>query len=130
MPANNWSKKMNKKLINAVIKQSGGLRNLSKSANDITNNGAAGGYAGFINYTDTCAFTKRNHTLIMKHLKDCADDMGTNAIELLSEFSCFKDMDAQEIFDGLTNPDSDDRTTVYNGLAWFALEEAVRSLEA
>ena len=115
---------MNKKLIHAVAKQFGGMRNLSESAKDIVNNGAAGGYTGFIYYTDTCAFTKRNHTLIMQHLNACADDLGLNALDLLSNFNCFKNMSTYEIFDGLMNPNSGDRQTVYNGLAWFILEEA------
>jgi len=119
---------MNKKLINAAAKQAGGLRNLSASANDIINNGAAGGYTGFIYYDDTVAFTKKNLVPIMQHLNDCADDMGVSALELLSGFNCFKNMSDYEVFDGLMNPDSGDRQTVYNGLAWFALEEVARHI--
>ena len=119
---------MNKKLINAVAKQSGGLRNLSASAKDIINNGAAGGYTGFIYYEDTVAFTKKHLVLIMQHLNNCADDLGFNALDLLSGFNCFKNMSDYEVFDGLMNPDSDDRQTVYNGLAWFALEEVARHI--
>jgi len=120
---------MNKKLIAAVAKQMGGMKNLKESAADICNHGASGGVDGFIYYTETEAFTKRNHALIMQMLNDCADDMGTNAIELLSSFNCFNGMSDAEIFDGLMNPKSDDRTTIYNGLAWFALEEAARYIE-
>jgi len=114
---------MNKKLINAVAKQAGGVRNLKESVSDVVNHGAAGGYTGFIYYEDTVAFTKKNLVLIMQHLNDCADDLGFNALDLLSNFNCFKNMSNYEIFDGLMNPDSADRQTVYNGLAWFALEE-------
>ena len=120
---------MNKKLINAVAKQMGGMANLKKSASDICNYGAAGGFNGFIYYTDTVAFTKRNHALIMELLNIYADDMGTNALELLSSFKCFKDMKEYEIFDGLMDPKSVDRTTIYNGLAWFALEEVACYIE-
>jgi hypothetical protein len=117
---------MDKKLINAVAKQIGGMANLKESASDICNYGASGGVSGFIYYTETDAFTKRNHALIMELLNNYADDMGTNALELLSGFNCFKDMTEHEIFDGLMNPKSDDRPTIYNGLAWFALEEVSR----
>lgn len=120
---------MNKKLINAVAKQMGGMANLKESASDICNYGASGGVSGFIYYSDTEAFTKRNHELIMELLNNYADDMGVNALELLNGFNCFKDKEEHEIFDGLMNPESDDRTTIYNGLAWFALEEVARYIE-
>jgi len=121
---------MNKKLVAAVAKQMGGMKNLKESAADICKYGAGAGVTGFIYYTETEAFTKRNFTKIMTLLNEYADDMGLNAIELMYGFNCFKDMSVHEIFDGLTNKNSDDRTTIYNGLAWFALEEAARSLEA
>ena len=120
---------MNKKLINAVAKQIGGLKELKNHAGDICNYGAAGGFNGFVYYTDTVAFTKRNHFLIMELLNNYADHMGSNAHELLRGFNCFKDMKEHEIFDGLMNSKSDDRTTIYNGLAWFALEEVARYIE-
>ena len=120
---------MDKKLINAVARQMGGIATLRESASDICTYGASCGFNGFIYHTETEAFTKKNHALIMELLSECADDTGINALELLSGFNCFKNMTDVEIFDGLMNPMSDDRTTVYNGLAWFALEEAARSFE-
>lgn len=120
---------MNKKLINAVAKQMSGMANLKNQASDICNYGAAGGFNGFVYYTDTVAFTKRNHALIIELLNNYADDMGINALELLNGFNCFKDMKEHEIFDGLMNPKSEDRTTIYNGLAWFALEEVARYID-
>lgn len=119
---------MNKKLINAVAKQMGGIKELKNYVNDICNHGASGGFGGFIYYTDTIAFTTRNHALIMELLNNYANDMGTNVLELLNGFNCFKDMNEHEIFDGLMNKNSDDRTTIYNGLAWFALEEVARHI--
>jgi hypothetical protein len=120
---------MNKKLINAVAKQIGGMTYLKEHASDICNYGASGGVSGFIYYTDTIAFTTRNHALIMELLNNYADDMGVNALELLNSFNCFNDMKEHEIFDGLMNKNSEDRTTIYNGLAWFALEEVARYIE-
>jgi len=121
---------MNQRLINAVAKQMGGMKNLKESANDICNHGADAGVTGFIYYTDTEAFTKRNYSGIMQMLNEVSDDLGMDVLELLSGFRCFENMSNSEIFDGLMNPKSDDRTTIYNGLAWFALEEVARSLEA
>ena len=120
---------MNKKLINAVAKQMGGMINLKDHAGDIYNYGAAGGVTGFNYFTETEAFAKKNHALIMELLSEFADDAGINGLEILSGFNCFKHMTDSEIFDGLMNPKSEDRTTIYNGLAWFALEEAARSFE-
>ena len=120
---------MNKKLINAVAKQMGGMVNLKGHDSDIYNYGAAGGFNGFMYYAETDAFTIKNHTLIMELLNEYADDIGVNVLQLLSGFNCFKNMSDAEIFDGLMNPNSDDRAAIYNGLAWFALEEAARYFE-
>ena len=120
---------MNKYLLNAVAKQMGGIKILKESAPDICNHGAAAGVTGFIYYDETEAFTKRNYDLIIALLNEISDEMGVNSLELLSGFRCFKNMSNPEIFDGLMNPKSDDRTTIYNGLAWFALEEAARYIE-
>lgn len=120
---------MNKKLINAVARQIGGIKELRNYASDICNYGADGGFNGFIYYTDTVAFTKRNHALIMELLNNYAEYMGVNVLELLSGFNCFKDMNENKIFDGLTNKKSEDKTTIYNGLAWFALEECARYID-
>ena len=120
---------MNKKLIHAVARQIGGLKELKNYASNICNYGADGGFNGFIYYTDTVAFTKKNHALIIELLNSVSDDMGVNSLELLNGFNCFKGMNEHEIFDGLMNPRSDDRTTIYNGLAWFALEEVSRFID-
>jgi hypothetical protein len=120
---------MNKKLINAVARQMGGIKELKNYAGDICNYGAAGGFNGFVYYTDTVAFTKRNHALIIELLNNYAEDVGINVLELLNCFDCFKDMKEHEIFDGLMNPKSDDRQSIYNGLAWFALEECARYMD-
>ncbi len=117
---------MNKKIINAVAKQMGGMVELKEHASDICNYGASGGFCGFTYYTDTVKFATRNNVLIMELLNNCADEMGVNSLELLNGFVCFRDMKEHEIFDGLMNKNSDDRTTIYNGLAWFALEEVAR----
>ena len=120
---------MNKKLINAVARQIGGIANLKDSASDICNYGAGGGVSGFSYNTDTVGFTTRNLALIIELLNDYADNTGTNVLELLIGFNCFKDMNEHAIFDGLINKNSDDRITIYNGLAWFALEEVANHIE-
>ena len=83
---------MDKKLINAVARQMGGIATLRESASDICTYGASCGFNGFIYHTETEAFTKKNHALIMELLSECADDTGINALELLSGFNCFKNI--------------------------------------
>ena len=47
-------------LIRSTIKQFGGFESFRESAPDVSNHGIAGGFNGFIYYSDTCDFFKRN----------------------------------------------------------------------
>lgn len=115
------------KLIRSVIRQIGGWESFKESAQDITNYGLAGSYSGFIYYTETVAFTKRNKEEIDLLLKDLASDLGESFSELLCSFNCLKGYYDSEILDGYYNPRSENRAEVYNALSWFALEEVARS---
>ena len=106
----------------AVASQMGGAECLYESASDIATCGANCGWSGFIYYNDTVAFTKRNKAKIISCLKEDAVNCGESFANFVSSFNCFKGMTQDEIMDGLYNPKSDNRTTVYNGLAWYALE--------
>ena len=54
--------------------------------------------------------------------KDMASEFGMSFSDFMCSFSCFKGDCEDEILDGYYNPKSDNRTQVYNALAWFALE--------
>jgi hypothetical protein len=106
---------INPKLVRAVIRQVGGFEAFKEIADDVTNYGANAGFSGFIYYADTLKFSKRNRNLILALLADLN-------VELV-DFGCLKDFSAAEIYEALHNSRSDYRPTVYNALAWFALEQ-------
>lgn len=114
------------KLIRSVVRQIGGWEEFKDRAQDVYNYGAAGGFAGFTYYDDTVAFTKRNKVGIEAMLKDLADSVGESFADCLRGFNCLK-ISGQEAAEGFYNHRSDDRTQVYNALAWFALEEVCRA---
>ena len=107
----------------AVMLQFGDSESFYESVPDIANYGASGGVSGFIYYDDTVAFAKRNKTKIMQCLEELSSDCGESIISMLSQWKCLKGLTQREIMEGLYNPKSDDKTTVYNALAWYALEE-------
>lgn len=112
----------------AVMRQFGDSESFYESVPDIANYGASGGVSGFIYYTDTVAFTKRNKGKIMQHLRELSSDCGESIISMLSQWKCLKALRQHEIMDGLYNPKSDDKTQVYHALAWFALEEVANAV--
>jgi hypothetical protein len=107
----------------AVMRQFGDSSSFYDSVSDIANHGASGGVCGFIYYSDTVAFTKRNKNKIMQSLAELSNDTGESIIGMLSHWQCLKGFNQREIMEGLYNPKSDNKTTVYNALAWYALEE-------
>lgn len=107
----------------AVMRQFGNSEYFYESVPDIANYGASGGVSGFIYYSDTVNFTKRNKNKIMQSLTELSNDIGESIVSMLSHWSCLKGMSQCEIMEGLYNPKSDNKTTVYNALAWYALED-------
>ena len=106
----------------AVSRQMGGAECLYEVASDVANCGANAGWGNFVYYSDTVAFTKRNKAKIISCLKEDAFSYGESFANFVSGFNCFKSMTQDEVIDGLYNPKSIHLTTVYNGLAWYALE--------
>lgn len=116
------------KLIRAVVRQIGGWDSFKESAQDVANHGASGGVNGFIYYTDTVAFTKRNKKDILAMAEELASSIGEgDAITLIAGFNCLKNYSALEVSEAIYNPRSESRTDVFNALAWFTLEEVARS---
>jgi hypothetical protein len=109
----------------AVIDQIGDIESLP----DVARHGADAGYAGLTYYTDTVEFAAKNRTVILARLKEDAANLGyEGVISMLASFNCFKGMTQEEIAEGLYDENSEHRTTVYNGLAWYAAEEIAREL--
>ena len=116
---------MNAKLMKAVKRQLGS--DWKENFKDISNHGIDGGFNGFIYYTDTVKFYKRNKTEIIELVKEMADEFGQSPIEFVNGFNCLKGNDWEaEIAITLYGRISSDNYTVPNALAWFAGEEAAR----
>jgi hypothetical protein len=118
---------INPKLIGATVRQFGDWESFTESAEDVVNYGINGGFGGFIYYTDTEAFTKRNRALILDMAKEMAESLGEGLFEMIAGFVCLKGYSAEEVAEGIYNSRSDHRTTIYNALAWYAGEEVCRS---
>lgn len=119
---------INDKLIRAVIRQFGGWGDFQESADDIAQHGADVGWSVFTYYTDTVAFAERNKTLIIELAKEQANDYGSNMYEMIGSFNCLK-LESWEVAEALHEKTSPEHTTVYNALAWYALEEVAREYQ-
>jgi len=112
-------------LVRAVVRQMGGWESFKESAPDITRHGISGGFHGFIYYTDTCPFAKRNRKAILEMARQQADDFGACLVKMIKDFRCMKGATETEIVEGLAG--NTDQTQVPNGLAWYAGEEVARA---
>lgn len=125
-------------LTHYVIKQLGFEKledeELRSTLEDITNNGADGGFGGFIYYSETNKFARENMHLILDQVKELADNLGETPLEMISSFRSLKDdkidpLEIASIIYERTSPESQadgTETVVLNALAWFALEEVAR----
>jgi len=86
---------MEQRLIGAVIAQlnfqprfSADFDDIDSTMRDIRNNGADGGFSGFIYYSDTCKFARDNMALIYSHAKNQAVEFGIDPLEMIAGFNC------------------------------------------
>lgn len=134
------------RLVHAVLRQLNG--DAKDSLEDIANHGVDGGFHGFIYYSDTIAFFKRNRKDIVALVHSMAEELGESPVEMVALFDCLggrsvrdaKDSDRdhkrQEVTREWTPNVSrclyggrliDDDIQVANALAWFAAEEVARA---
>lgn len=91
-------------LARRVLDQMGeSWNNIIKYPEDFRDAGA--GVSGFVYYSDTVPFSKRNLVLIMNALNDFENEIGSPL-----------------------NKPTDDETAFYNWLAWFALENTIQEI--
>jgi len=110
------------KLAQAVIEQMGGEESFLEKWEDIINHGISGGFSGFIYYTETNEFAKRNIRLIREMARQQADDFGTGMLEMIKGFNCLGgDFCEDEIGETLWGNAEDQQ--ILNALAWYAAEE-------
>lgn len=125
---------INPKLIRAVVAQLGGWDSFKQSAPDINNHGISGGYGGFVYYTDTVKFYRKNKPLIVDLAEQQACELGDDAVTMVQGFYCLvnrsnrtPDYTLNEVARALYGRYDDDLMIIYNALAWFAAEEIARS---
>lgn len=118
-----------KSLINAVIKQLGG----TDSLNDIRNHGMSGGFGGFIYYSETHEFTRKNRKQIVELLEDTANQLGEDIVSMVGNFGVFRtnkmDNDDKKDLYKLLGGGMPEQGTITNLMAWFAAEEVARMFE-
>jgi len=114
-------------LIRAVVRQMGGWESFKESAPDITRHGIDGGFHGFIYYSETEPFAKRNRKDILDLATQQAEDFGIELIEMIEGFGCFGNSKPTraEIVEGLAGISNESQ--VPNALAWYAGEEVARA---
>ena len=112
-------------MIRAIVDKVG-----KESLQDVASYGAAGGYSGFIYYSDTCAFFRKYKTEIMAMAEDLASDLGEDMLTMIAGFNCLKDSKLRptEIMQAIEGR-GEMADQVQNALSWFALEEVARSFE-
>jgi hypothetical protein len=119
------------KLQRAVKRELGSdtMQEFLETLQDVANHGAYGGFSGFTYYGETVDFARRNRAEIMQQLKEDAECFGTSVSDMVCGFNCFKGYSEDEILVALYSGTGDNVTTVYNGLAWYALESVASQLD-
>jgi len=114
-------------LIRAVIRQSGGWQSFQDMAPDIVNHGIAGGFSGWIYYTETCQFYAKNQSSIIKLVECQSDEYGYHSAQEMVKSWRSCDATLSEIGYTLYGNKRQHDTQVTNALAWYAAEEVARS---
>ena len=105
---------------------------LSTQLENCAEYGADIGIPGFIYYSETIPFFRKNRQDIVNHMEQTAAEMGTDIISMVQSFGVFRNSDKPAPSEaGRTLYDSgksyDELTTLYNVFAWYALEEVSRT---
>jgi hypothetical protein len=66
------------------------LKNLSTNLADCAKHGADGGFPGFIYYSNTLTFFRRNRQDIVKNLEITAGELGEDIISMVQHFGVFR----------------------------------------
>ena len=118
-------------LVRAVVRQLGGWESFKESAPDIARHGIDGGFSGFVYYSDTEPFARRNIESINELASSQAQEIGYDStFAMIRSFGCFRgdtlsDGDLMRALCRARNPE--DGPNILNGLAWYAGEEVARA---
>ena len=121
---------LNASLVRSTVRQCGGWEMFQDTARNLqySSCGALGGFGGFIYYSETVAFAKRNKKALLALCKEQAGECygkGYSVGQFIAGFNCV-DCDAEQVAIALYTGKGDSVTTVYNALAWYALEGVSR----
>jgi len=121
------------KEIEAVIRQFGDREDWMESVEDIVNHGAAAGVSGFVYYSETVPFARRNRKMILSRLlEDCEGmEIESPASWIRSWKIVGSDFSLHEINQVLYTGRCDDfdaesgngEDMILNALAWYLLED-------
>lgn len=117
-------------LIKSVVLQMGGWSSFRECAPDICRGGIDGGFHGFIYYSDTEPFARRNRRAIAEMAEAQAKEFGVEVSAMIRGFGCFRGQDVtssevgRALYAGENMPDG---VNMLNALAWYAGEEVSRS---
>jgi len=124
-------------LIAAVVRQSGGWPRFQEIAHNVACYGANCGFTGWIwHHTETVPFAVKHKSTILSTAEQLADDLGEgDAYQMISRFNCLQDLELTPgkiaaLIHGRKPTDDDthaDYVSIFNALAWFALEEVCAS---
>ena len=107
-------------------------KELKQTLSDISNNGADGGFNGFIYYSETCKFAKENIKEIFDYAQEQAEQLGEGVYKMISNFNCLTDVKETEVASTIhlvlkgVEDDQGNETQILNALSWYALEEVAR----
>lgn len=86
--------------------------------------GAASGFTGFIYYSETVEFFRKNKTVIRNNIQELAIDLGETVISMVLGFNSVKgSFTEDEVGKALYGNYDSDLDGLYNNFAWYALEE-------
>lgn len=119
---------LDSRLVRAVIRQHGTWSDWKESAPDIARYGISGGFGGFIYYSETTPFAKRNRSLIADYADSMAADMGESATKMVQGFGCLGSSYSEGEIGRCLYGRGDD-SHILNALAWFAAEVCARAFE-
>ena len=121
------------KLARATVRQAfGDWESFKERADDIANYGASGGYGGFIYYSDTVDFAKRNLPEILERAEQQAEEFGeSDGYSMIAEFNCLKGekLTGGRVALAISKSNHKSHTAVMNALAWYALEEVALEVQ-
>lgn len=115
-------------LVRSTVRQCGDWQTFKEIVQDVCNHGANAGFSGFIYYTDTVAFAKRNKKALLQLCKEQSEGFYgvlPGVCEFIADFNCVN-LSREAIAIALYTGKGDNVTEVYNALAWYALEEVAR----